>query len=378
MKIAIVRRECGLGLGGAEGYCENVARGLKGLGHDVTVVSRLSKIHDKEISWLRVPIFGRGSILKNMSYFFSAAKILKRHKFHLIYGLSRIANADFLRISDPLHAEWLERGYSSHPLPFNIRKHLPRHASLLWQEKKAISSAKFIITNSNLVRHQVVRHYRIHPDKIFTVYNGVDLTRFKPPSRHRKKELRKGLGLPEDATLLLFVGADVRRKGLIPLLKAVSALKSTSYNTHVAAAGFTPSSSIKRLIQELGIENRVHFLGFRTDTEKVYGAGDLLCLPTSYDPFANVCLEAMACGLPVLTTKWNGASELVEQVASYLVIKSPEAASIHAALEKWFNLQDFEKEKLSTDFATLAQGFGLDDHVYRLHNVFEKALLPGV
>ncbi|NPA94987.1 MAG: glycosyltransferase family 4 protein, partial [Thermodesulfobacteria bacterium] len=307
MKVAIVRRECGLGFGGAEAYCANVAKGLKEAGHDVVVVGRLSKV--REVPWVEARMRGRGSIAKNLSFFFSVKKVIERGGFECVYGLSRIPNADFLRISDPLHKIWLELGYEGRLLPPFIRRFMPRHAALLWQERQAIASARYIITNSNLVKRQLCTAYERPANSVFTLYNGVDLERFTPVSRGEKQALKRALGLKDKELMLLFAGVDFRRKGFEVLLRALSRLKGKG-NLKLFAAGFNPSGALKGLVNELGLSDRVVFLGYRKDSEMLYRAADLFCLPTSYDPFANACLEAMACGVPVVTTAQNGAAEL--------------------------------------------------------------------
>ena len=365
MKIAIVRRECGFGLGGAEGYCENVAKGLSRRGHEVTVISRRSLVKGENISHVKARVFGRGSIAKNLSFFWSVSKILKGNNFDCVYGLSRIANADILRISDPLHAAWLELGYEGRFLPKWLRSSLPRHISLIWQEKKAITSARYIVTNSNLVKNQLVRYYKVDPSYITVIYNGVDLSRFSPLSLHEKRLVRQELGIPLQDLIVLFTGSDPRRKGFEVLLQAVAPLVNT-FQFHLAVAGFTPTKAIKVLINRLGLEEKVIFLGIRQDIEKIYGACDLLCLPTSYDPFANVCLEAMACGLPVITTSQNGASELIKEVEGDWVIPGPQEDALKNVLETWLLMDSQHRQKISNSFVSLASKFGFDYHLERL------------
>ncbi len=371
MKIAIVRRECGLGLGGAEGYCENVAKGLAKQGHQVTIVSRFSRVKSHGISCMEVPVLGRGSLLKNLSFFKGVSKVLKTDRFDCIYGLSRIEGADLLRISDPLHVVWLELGYYGCFLPKWFRSKLPRHISLVWQERRAVTTARYIVTNSNLVKKQLVHYYKINPSRITVIYNGVDLSRFSPLGPKEKRTTRQELGLPLTAPVILFAGSDPRRKGFDVLLRAIAPLTNT-FRFHLAVAGFNPSGTIKRSINRLGLEKRVAFLGIRQDIERVYGACDLLCLPTSYDPFANVCLEAMACGLPIITTNQNGASELVKKVADDWVIPAQQDKPLRKAIGNWLSMDNLYKQELCRAFTKVAFKFGLDQHIKDLGRLLNR------
>ncbi len=367
MKIAIVRRECGVGLGGAEGYCENVARGLFQKGHDVTIISDRSLL--KDIGQIRARVLGRGSIAKNLSFFINVKRILKRqHGFDVVYGLSRIEGADFLRISDPLHAPWLRFGYRDSKIPFFIKRLFPRHLSLLFQEKRAIKTARYIITNSNLVRDQVIRFYGVSGKKIITVYNGVDLKRFCPLSSDERKEVRRELGLNEKDKVIIFSGSDFKRKGLSNLIKALSLMKDKDIRLLVCGNG--KRKQVEQLLKDNSIRKRVIFLGMRRDIERLYGASDILCLPTLYDPFANACLEAMACRLPVITTRQNGVSELVERVDKRLVIEKSDPFLIRDSLSYYFSLNEKAQVKLRGKVSGLSMEFSWENHIQKLSSLF--------
>ncbi len=370
MRVAVVRRQCGLGLGGAERYCANVAIWLSRLGHKVTVIADSSTVEG--LDFKRARLWGRGSILKNLSFFHSVSSVLKAGEFDCIYGLSRIRGADFLRISDPLHRAWLELGYSGSRIPWQLRRLTPRHLSLLFQEREAIESTRFVITNSNLVKEQVIKYYRLEPQRVITIYNGVDLDRFHPVKESQRRRLRASLSLgKKDSFLILFVGSDWKRKGLLNLLEAVSALKR-HVDFHLFVIGVEAGKGLLRTCQGLSLLENVSFLGKRGDVERFYMACDLLCLPTRYDPFANVCLEAMACGMPVVTTETNGASELVERVDEGFVVGPGDVDALKGAIQRIANMKSSERSALGEGCAHLAKKFGWDSHVKRLVEYFSS------
>ncbi len=370
MRVAVVRRQCGLGLGGAERYCANVAIWLSRLGHKVTVIADSSTV--KGVDFKRARVWGRGSILKNLSFFHSVRSVLKAGEFDCIYGLSRIKGTDFLRISDPLHRAWLELGYSGRKIPWQLRRITPRHLALLFQEREAIESTGFVITNSNLVKEQVIEYYRLEPQRVITIYNGVDLDRFHPVKESQRRRLRAGLSLgKKDSFLILFVGSDWKRKGLLSLFEAVSALKR-HIDFLLLVIGVEAGKELLRTCQRLNLLENVSFLGKRGDVERFYMACDLLCLPTRYDPFANVCLEAMACGMPVVTTETNGASELVERVDEGLVVGPRDVDALKGAIQRIVNMKSSERSALGEGCAHLAKKFGWDSHVRRLVDCFSS------
>ncbi len=106
------------------------------------------------------------------------------------------------------------------------------------------------------------------------------------------------------------------------------------------------------------------------DMERVYLAADLFCLPTFYDPFANVVLEAMACGTPVITTRLNGASEVVEEVAKHLVIDRPDPAQLASAIGSFLDMTSSQHEELRVKVAEYASHFSWDRHLDQLEDLF--------
>ena len=155
------------------------------------------------------------------------------------------------------------------------------------------------MTNSQLCKRHAQKYYGVPPERIAVIYNGVDHATFDPEKVfiHREK-MREVLGLSESDVAILFVAGNWKRKGLDVLLRAVAGLGEKGCSFHVVVVGRGKPAVYRWLVNRLNLEGRVHFNGPTTRVESYYGAGDLLVLPTLYDPFANVCLEAMACGLP--------------------------------------------------------------------------------
>jgi UDP-glucose:(heptosyl)LPS alpha-1,3-glucosyltransferase len=143
------------------------------------------------------------------------------------------------------------------------------------------------------------------------VYNGVDLETFSPsPASTGAGSIR-----------LLFVGQDFRRKGLAPLLEALSIAVAAGHTPTLRVIGRDDPKTYRALAETLGVADRVSFEGPSGKIQEAYRNADLFVFPTLYDPFANVCLEALACGLPVLTTSTNGSSEVVGEGAEGYVVE---------------------------------------------------------
>jgi UDP-glucose:(heptosyl)LPS alpha-1,3-glucosyltransferase len=169
-----------------------------------------------------------------------------------------------------------------------------------------------LVTNSRLCRDHARQYYGVHPDRVQVIYNGVNHDIFSPGAvAPLREDCRRELGLRESDIALLYVSNNWQRKGLAVLMRAVAMLGGKGAALHLVVVGRGRPSSFERRARKLGLAERVHIVGPSNAVQRYYAAGDLLVLPTLYDPFANVCLEAMACGLPVVTTSSNGAAELI-------------------------------------------------------------------
>ncbi|MDA8162753.1 MAG: glycosyltransferase family 4 protein [Desulfobacteraceae bacterium] len=366
MRLAVIRRECGFGFGGAEAYCANICRWLSRLGHEVTVVADRSRV---ECNFSRAKVFGRGSILKNLSFFFNVKKVLEKDGFDLTYGLSRVAPVDILRISDPLHAAWLELGYGG---VSKLRCLRPRHKALLWMESRAIEESRAVVAISNLVKRQLRQYYNVPSSNIHVVYNGIDLEAFYPMSPGERIALRLDMGIPESDTILLFAGSDLRRKGLKHLIDGLKGLRRRDFTLLIA--GSYGDRAIDAEIKRAEFSAKVRWLGYVKDMRRLYSASDLFILPTLYDTFANTVLESMACGTPALTTQSAGACELAGEVAGWLVLESASAHDVYNALRHFFGLSDEARGSLGERALAIAKRYSWESHVRILQGIFEANL----
>ncbi len=163
-----------------------------------------------------------------------------------------------------------------------------------------------IVAISERVRKDLKKYYGVPNDRIVTIPNGINLARFNPRNAHSRAEVRLSFGVPQDVPLVLFVGGRYRIKGLKFAIKALAEMQT---NAFLLVVGNDTVAPFKRLAQTLGVSERVIFAGGRSDLPKIYPAADAFVLPTLYETFALVCLEAMASGLPVLASPVGGIED---------------------------------------------------------------------
>jgi UDP-glucose:(heptosyl)LPS alpha-1,3-glucosyltransferase len=185
------------------------------------------------------------------------------------------------------------------------------------------SERPLVVVNSEMVRTHFREYYGMDSRELRVLYSAIDPSRFAAPDRPRRRlEWRERWGIRHHETVGLFVAMNYRLKGLEPLLHAVHRLPACSA-FRLVVAGNRRSQRYEQLARRLGVESRVHFLGPRRDMLNCYFAADFLVHPTFYDPCSLVVLEALACGLPVITSRYNGASELLQPPRDGYVIDDP-------------------------------------------------------
>jgi UDP-glucose:(heptosyl)LPS alpha-1,3-glucosyltransferase len=243
----------------------------------------------------------------------------------VFFSLERVSRCDVYRAGDGVHAAWLERRARFEPFWKRWFRGLNRkHAEILALENSLFREQRAgrVIANSQLVRDEIVRHFDYPADRIDVVYNGLPALRIEPEWRH---STRQALGLGESEYTALFAGSGWERKGLRFAIDAVRKMNGVT----LLVAGRGNSRGWPAC-------DRVRFLGPRKDLPHLFAAADVFVLPTIYDPFSNACLEALAAGLPVITTRANGFAEIVVPDRDGTILDEPDdTPALAAALNTW-------------------------------------------
>ncbi len=314
MKIAVLRQRL-RGFGGAETTLGHLVRGLAAAGHEVVVFSADPPLGELAsvagLQHVRVPAWGTktGRLL---SFAVNARRLVRQAGVRLVFSLERTLCQHVYRAGDGCHREWLARRDPFLSAPARLAQQIsPFHQAMLWLERRLFSGPhlKLVIANSRQVKEEVIRHYGFDSGRIRLVYNGLDRQKFRPLPPGEQRLAARRLGGPEDKKVILFVGSGFARKGLGYLMEAFAGLKDR--NTRLWVVGKGNSHPFQRLAARLDMAGRVTFWGPQEDPSPFYQAAGVVALPTLYDPCSNVVLEALACGVPVVTTRANGAAEFV-------------------------------------------------------------------
>jgi UDP-glucose:(heptosyl)LPS alpha-1,3-glucosyltransferase len=328
MRIALLRQRVTT-LGGAETTLGHLVQWLAAFGHAVTVygADREPEVRaalGTRAGYVRVPVWG-GKTLRLLTFALNSRRLLESTTPQVVFSLERVFSPQVYRAGDGCHREWLARRAAYQTSWDRAAQRLSLfHQTMLLLERRlfAFPGLKKVIANSRQVQEEVVRHYKVAPDRIRVIYNGLDRERFKPLAAGERAELRRRLEAPDNGEIILFVGSGFERKGLSYLLQAFSGLKDK--HCHLWVVGKGRADPYRRLAARLGLADRVRFWGQVAETAPYYQAATVLALPTLYDPCSNVVLEALACGTPVVTTAANGAAEFLTPGENGAIIPQPD------------------------------------------------------
>lgn len=339
VQIALLRQRP-WGPGGAETTLRYLTQGLVAAGHQVTVFGAgppppSPQFPETPVRYIPVPVWG-GKTGRLLTYALNVRRLLRQARVDLIFSLERTLYQHVYRAGDGCHREWLSRRTAAlDPLGRLAQRLSPFHQVLLWLENHLFAAPELVrvIANSRMVQGELSRHFQVPPEKIRVIYNGLDHRRFHPPSEAERRYWRKILGAEEEVPIILFVGSGFSRKGLPYLMQAFAGLKGQGAQLWVVGKDRLPR--FQKLARRLGVVGRVRFWGPKEEVAPFYQAATLLALPTLYDPLSNVVLEALGCGLPVLTTPANGAAEFIVPGLNGEILEASHLSLWTQALEAW-------------------------------------------
>ncbi|RJT23861.1 glycosyltransferase family 4 protein [Buttiauxella izardii] len=309
-RLAIVRQKYRPD-GGAERFVSRALEALSAHDMELNVITRQWQ-GERQDNW-HIHIcdpMKLGRISREKGFANAARELWQRENFDIVQSHERIAGCDIYRAGDGVHRRWLMQRARILPAWRQKWMFLDRYHRYVMQAEQAMYQApelKAVICNAEMVKREIIEDFSISANKIHVIYNAIDSSRFVPANEARRGELRDELAIPQSAVALVFVGSGFERKGLAGAIKTIA-----NTDRYLVVVGQDKAEKqYKELAQSLGCLNRVRFMGMQKNTLPFYQAVDGLLLPTLYDPFPNVILEAMACGLPVITSPTCGGAEFI-------------------------------------------------------------------
>lgn len=377
MRLAVTFHRVDPSKGGAETYVGDLCRSLVASGHDVTLFAnswRDDALPDG-LHRVKVEAAGRTRWGRIWSFAKNSESALLAHAPDCTIGLINTWHQDVLIPQGGVHDASLEA--NSRRFAPGWRRWVYVAAKKIqpkwWLLYRAIEARQYdprrgtrIVAVSRMVRDHLARFHRVDPSSVRVIPNAIHAARLaisNAPSARRAVRARHGLS--ETDVVGLFVGHNFRLKGLPALIRAMASRDPSAKPVHLLACGGGKIAPMQKLVDQAGLSATVKIVGFVPDVREYYHAVDFCVLPSYYDPCSLVVFEALACGLPVITTAQNGAGEVITQGREGFVVASPDdTPAMTQALDAMTH--DVARKEMSSHAEALGRSQSFDRHTQAL------------
>jgi UDP-glucose:(heptosyl)LPS alpha-1,3-glucosyltransferase len=379
MRIAFLIERLDPARGGAETWVAQFSARLAAEGNDVHVFARAGGRVPAGVELHPVTVSGIGRGMRTLSFGRNVDRMLAREKFDIVHGVGKTWSQNVYQPHGGVHLASLaanarrkspaERPLHSLSLAISPRQNVFR---LIERRQYVERPAAAFVALSQMVKRDMMHCYRVSDGKITVVYNGVDTGRFHPRNRERfRAETRGRLGIADDETVFLIVAHNFALKGVPELVRCVVE-QLPACRLIVVGGG---DAGKLRDFAESRAAGRVIFAGPQPDAAPWYASADACVHPTWYDPCSLVALEALASGLPVVTTTMNGAGELMREGVEGFVIEPGKPEALREAMLRLFDPD--ARRKMGESARALAEKHTMEHNIREMTDVYEKVLRTG-
>jgi UDP-glucose:(heptosyl)LPS alpha-1,3-glucosyltransferase len=377
MKIAIIRQKYAP-YGGAEKFSAQYIDRLAQLGYEVHIFAREWKTSGyPNVHLHQISVKSKSSTLRLLEFNQEIERELSKYSFDLIQSHERTTTQDIYRAGDGCHKEWLAQRKKYYPIKGWLSFLNPFHWAVLKIEREIFTPENYkrIVAISQMVKKDIQYHYKLPDKDISVIHNGVSLKRFHPSNRSEYyRYIRQKLDIPPNAISILTVGSGFERKGLKFLIKSLKYLEAKDWRLIVIGKG-----NWKKYRRYASWKNRsklIHIAPPVEEIEQYYAAADIFALPSLYEPFGNANLEALASGLPVVTSKNSGAAELITHKLNGMVVQNPGDRREIAAHLNYLNDKSI-RDSMGRQARRLAEEYSHEKNIEKMVRLYKNlALTP--
>lgn len=348
--------------GGNEMFALRFLEELSKLGDRITILSHsIDPSLLNHFEYKPIPVLKPLSVLKLLSFAFFARRVAKKNNYDLIFSNERTLHHDIYFAGEGCHEKWLEQRFRQLSwLKVLLIRINPLHWAILYLEKKCLGNPRLkgVIAFSQRVKKELITAHHLPEEKVKVVYHGVPAA--KKLAGTDRQTLRMELGIQDQELVILFVGSGFERKGLRSLIEGLSHFDCPQYRLLVVGKG--DKTKYVKLARKLKLQDKVQFLGIQSEVAHFYSLADIFVLPTIYEPFGLVVLEAMTYGLPVVVSRNAGVAELISHSKNGLIVNDPFNPSEIGHCLNQLKDPDFRKS-LAQEGNKLAQAQTLDKNI---------------
>lgn len=373
INLAVVVKSLDPDKGGHEYYINRLLRELLKKGYRIWCFGEsfgTRSLEDANLTKIRIMPLKLESGLRLLWFNRRARRLVESHPidFDLVFTTGNVTFGDVYRAGGGVHESYMENCLG------RFEQLKPKHLVAKYLQRKLFveNTPKVLITNSEMVMKDIQRRFEVPVANLKVVRNGIDLSRFNPKVAGRNREaIRREHGFDDDDFVCLFTAGGGGRKGLSELLSSFATIENQSVKLLIV--GRTDASMLQETVTSYGLDQRVVYAGYQPQIEKFYGAADCFVFPSKYDAAANVVCEALASGVPVITTRTNGSSEFIEEGENGFVIgKASDLEEMRDCIEKLAGCDDLLKMRERA--AETGQKYSMDRHIVEFEGAISDYL----
>lgn len=318
LKVALVIFRADPARGGAERYTFDLSGSLASRAVEVSVLSSSFGPMPNRVQCVTLPASSATRLGAYRRFLDSLDEHLRTRQYDVIHAMLPVRRCHVYHPHAGLAAEAVAKGHLKHR--GGIGQAAARFLNRLNRKRRAFADVErellcgakppIVLCLSEYVKRSVREFYSLNDERLVTLFNGIDVARFDPTLRPKvRNETRQRLGLADKSIVALMIAQDFERKGLREAIDAVAEVADQRLT--LVVVGKPDPAKYRAMARSLGISERVIFAGSTSSPYDFYQAADFFVLPTRHDPCSLVVLEALAMGVPVNSTRQNGACEIM-------------------------------------------------------------------
>jgi UDP-glucose:(heptosyl)LPS alpha-1,3-glucosyltransferase len=365
--------------GGAERYTIDLAAALRARGHRVSLVASSFGPGVRSDDDVELPT-GRGTrARKYVRYLDALDEHLSVASCDIVHAMLPVRRCHVYHPHAGIAAEAVASGHLKHAgaiarTAAKLATRMNARRQKFAKVERALLTGPtppIVLCLSEYVKKDVTAHYPLAPDRLATLFNAVDLKKFDPAARpNAGQAIRQQFAIPADRVIALMIAQDFKRKGLLDAISGLAHLRDPRLT--LAVVGKQDPIGYRQFARELKVEQQVIFAGRTDDPYSFYKAADFFVLPTRHDPCSLVVLEALAMGLPVISSVYNGACETMTTGQQGYVLADP--SDTYALVEAFRSLMDpAARRTMRTECLKLRTALSYDRHLEQLLVIYERA-----
>lgn len=374
--------------GGVERYIWDLVKRLLEAGHEVHFFCHFHDANvDPRVHVHRVPNRWKHiRFMKVWSYDRWVTNHVRRADWDVVHGFSKSSEQDIYTDGSGCLLDYQEYSIAEKHgtgLAAALRRASLHQKQVLAVEERRFTRGNFakIVTMSDLAAKQIKQRYGLSDDEVVTIYNGIDIARFHPGLRaQHSAAYRERIAVSPGCFLVLCIGNDYIRKGVPTLIEAARLIKEQGglpggRPLRIAVIGKEKQKVEQRLSEECkakGVYDQVKLYGPSDLVERWMGAADVFALPSRFDAFGNVVLEAMAAAVPVVVSARAGAAEVVEEGTTGFVLQDPDDAATLARHLVALAGDEARRAAMGTAARAAAERYSWDQHFTKMLALYEQ------